>query len=124
MKLMISAPSNGGCDELARRIIAWKGKKMSENNSVQLNIVRVGRLEKIHDDCDDFVLDNLVKKKLGEMPIKGSVCIYIKQTEAFISLKMLLLIQFQTKIFKRRQKLKGKRMLITINFDVKPTRSW
>ena len=69
MKLLICAPSNGGCDELARRINAWnkrKGNAACASHKSALDVVRVGRAEKVHDDCHEITLDYLVERSILE----------------------------------------------------------
>lgn len=69
-KMLICSPSNGGCDELTRRIKALKESKYSNLNTLNkkdFTIVRVGRSESIHKDSDDFNLDFLCKKKFEDL---------------------------------------------------------
>lgn len=66
LKIMICSPSNGGCDELARRLKKLKdtsGSAISEKVlRREANIVRVGRCENIHKDCEEMTLEFLFKK--------------------------------------------------------------
>lgn len=83
-KLLICSPSNGGCDELTRRIINLRNKKNSSINPIEIkrefNIVRVGRNDNIHRDCEEVTLEVLYKKKFDELICK-------KQLEKSNSLK-------------------------------------
>jgi hypothetical protein len=68
--MLICSPSNGGCDELTRRIKILKDSKYSNLNTLNkkdFTIVRVGRSESIHKDSDDFNLEQLCKKKFEEL---------------------------------------------------------
>lgn len=71
-KVLICSPSNGGCDELTRRIKHLKTKShsslhMLSRDTSGFNIVRVGRPDSIHQDCQDIALDNLAKTKIEEL---------------------------------------------------------
>ncbi|CAF1098735.1 unnamed protein product [Brachionus calyciflorus] len=70
-KLLICSPSNGGCDELTRRIKTLRDKKNSSINELvmkrECNIVRVGRNDSIHRDCEEITLEYLFKKKLDQL---------------------------------------------------------
>jgi hypothetical protein len=45
-------------------------KKTGSDTNKELNIVRVGRIESIHRDCDDMTLDNLARKKFESLVTK------------------------------------------------------
>ena len=61
--MLVCSPSNGGCDELARRLKHDIDKDLIQVGDKEFALVRIGRMESIHDDCDSIVLENLVKKK-------------------------------------------------------------
>ena len=69
LKILICSPSNGGCDELTRRFKSFKNKLRHEKIR-ELNVVRVGRIESMHRDCDEITLDNLSRKKFEELVTK------------------------------------------------------
>lgn len=77
-RLLICSPSNGGCDELTRRLKVLRKDRTSALQN--LTIVRVGRNENIHTDCDDVGFDAMVKAKIDELICK-------KQLEKTSSLK-------------------------------------
>jgi hypothetical protein len=71
LKILVCSPSNGGCDELARRL-----KRDIDNNLIQIQnreygIVRIGRTESIHRDCDSISFDHLVRKKFETQNLIG-----------------------------------------------------
>lgn len=70
-KILICSPSNGGCDELTRRIKSLITKKNSNLSTFEMkrdfNLVRIGRSDNIHRDCEDVTLDILSRKKLDEL---------------------------------------------------------
>ena len=63
MKILVCSPSNGGCDELARRLKHEIEKNLIEIDDKEFGLVRIGRAEGIHEDCESILIDNLVKKK-------------------------------------------------------------
>ena len=75
-RLLICSPSNGGCDELTRRLKQLRKDRTSALHAVEsmrgskLSIVRVGRSESIHADCDDVVFEVMVKGKIDELMMK------------------------------------------------------
>lgn len=80
---MICSPSNGGCDELTRRLkhsrntdrssalyAIHHGQAGSSSSLSGVRIVRVGRSEGIHSDCDDVGFESMVKIKMDELMCK------------------------------------------------------
>ncbi|RNA26770.1 putative helicase senataxin [Brachionus plicatilis] len=71
LKIMICSPSNGGCDELTRRIKKLKEQTWSAIYERVLQreakVVRVGRTESIHKDCEEMTLDFLYKKAFDQL---------------------------------------------------------
>lgn len=85
-RLLICSPSNGGCDELTRRLKQARIDRSSAFHALEqqqkrrLSIIRIGRVESIHADCDDVGFDQMVKAKIDELAFK-------KQSEKSVSLK-------------------------------------
>lgn len=71
LKILVCSPSNGGCDELARRIKKLQEKSGSAISEKVLRreakIVRVGRSENIHKDCEEITLDFLLKTTFDQL---------------------------------------------------------
>lgn len=71
LKILICSPSNGGCDELVRRIKKLKEKSGSAISEKvlcrEVKIVRVGRTENIHKDCEEMTLDYAFKKAFDQL---------------------------------------------------------
>ena len=70
IKILICSPSNGGCDEIARRLKAFNREYFSATKR-HLSIVRLGRFEQMHKDIEDLYIDNLTKSKVTELITKS-----------------------------------------------------
>ena len=57
------SPSNGGCDELTRRLKFDVDNDLIQIDNKEFGLVRVGRIESIHNDCDSILLEKLAAKK-------------------------------------------------------------
>lgn len=73
--MLICSPSNGGCDELTRRLKKLKTKKNSSLQAIEqakgsFRIVRIGRSDNIHRDCEEFMFESLLKSKIDELTCK------------------------------------------------------
>lgn len=75
-RLLICSPSNGGCDELTRRIKLMRKDRTSALHNIEAQrghrfcIIRVGRSDSIHSDCDDVGFDAMVKTKIDQLICK------------------------------------------------------
>lgn len=75
-RLLICSPSNGGCDELTRRLKKMRHDRTSVFHAIEnsrghrFNIIRVGRTDSIHSDCDDVGFDAMVKAKMDQLICK------------------------------------------------------
>ncbi len=63
LRILVCSPSNGGCDELTRRIKYDVDNDFIKIDDKKFGLVRVGRIESIHDDCDSILLENLAAQK-------------------------------------------------------------
>jgi hypothetical protein len=80
-KLLICSPSNGNCDELARRMKELKNKEiMNSNKKKTISIVRLGRSETLNKELEEFNFEILTKKRVEDLTRK-------KQTEKSSSLQ-------------------------------------
>jgi senataxin len=67
-KVLICSPSNGGCDEITRRLIRLRNHYFTQSdNPNEFSIVRVGRSESMNKDCASVNLDSLWKSKLQDI---------------------------------------------------------
>lgn len=75
-RLLICSPSNGGCDELTRRLKQMRKDRTSAIHAIEswrghrFNIIRVGRADSIHSDCDDVGFEAMVKAKVDQLICK------------------------------------------------------
>lgn len=118
-KLLICSPSNGGCDELTRRLKAHrdhhKTKSFLSYSNKEFLIVRLGRTESMHRDCEQVYFDNLVKIKLDELIRK-------KELEKSSSLKSHY-VELETKENILRKKIKALKASSSTNPTVVRIRS-
>ena len=81
MKLLVCSPSNGGCDELARRLKHDIDKDLIQVGDKEFALVRIGRMESIHGDCESIMIDRLVKKKAITFERSDSLTNHYKDLE-------------------------------------------
>ncbi|SMQ50457.1 unnamed protein product [Zymoseptoria tritici ST99CH_3D7] len=62
-KLLVCAPSNAAVDEIVMRL--KEGVKTKDGRSHDINVVRIGRSERINAMVGDVTMEELVQKKLG-----------------------------------------------------------
>ena len=55
-------PSNGGCDELTHRLKFDVDNDLIQIDNKEFGLVRLGRIESIHDDFDSILLEKLAAK--------------------------------------------------------------
>ena len=82
LRLLVCSPSNGNCDELAKRIMALnalKGGQLCSSCRHELQVVRIGRPDSIHQDCEPIMFDAQWRRKINELVI-------VKQCEKSSSL--------------------------------------
>jgi hypothetical protein len=110
-KLLICSPSNGGCDELTRRLKAHrdhhKTKSFLSYSNKEFQIVRLGRTESMHRDCEQVYFENLVRIKLDELVRK-------KELEKSSSLKSHY-VELETKENILKKKIKALKASSTTN---------
>ncbi|KAI3647657.1 hypothetical protein MP228_007878 [Amoeboaphelidium protococcarum] len=63
-RVLLCAPSNAAVDELVRRL--RNGVKCSDDRRIQLNVVRLGTMEGVHESVKDVTLESLVEIKIAE----------------------------------------------------------
>jgi senataxin len=76
LKILVCSPSNGGCDELARRLKREIDKNNLHFDDKEFALVRIGRPESIHKDCESIMFEELVRKKsinLAHLQRSGSL---------------------------------------------------
>lgn len=109
-RLLICSPSNGGCDELTRRIKMLRHERTSALHAFEnwrghrFSIVRVGRADSIRsaNDGDDVGFDAMVKSRIDQLICK-------KQSERSSSLMehYKTLITAENNLRKKIQMLKS-----------------
>ena len=62
MKILVCAPSNGGCDVLARRLKFEVDNDLIQIDDKEFGLVRVGVTESIHNDIGSILLEKLAAR--------------------------------------------------------------